>query len=221
MQHMKKCLASKRRKTRGVTIVELLICCALTVLFIGLVAQISVASMHNYKHSEMGMRAMRSASLALENMSRDLRSCDQVLWPKVSAETWRNGYELKGNDKVSFKLVFRQAPSANGQVSIIGFHWDSKSKILTKCLYQPNFKPRADNLSNDEQIISKRILARDLSSIALNSVNWRMRGGSQFLELSLTVSFSELEQRKNGHKETNTKSHLFRSLYTELEILGV
>ena len=220
MQYMKKGLAFKK-KVLGATIVELLICCALTVLFIGLVAQISVASMRNYKHSEMGMRAMRSAALALEIMSRDLRSCEQILWPKVSSETWRKGYQLKGNDKIGFRFVFRQAPSPDGEASIIGFHWDSKSKILTKCLYKPNFKPRSDNLANSEYILSQRILARELSSIALNSINWRVRGGLQFLELSLTVSFSELEPHKSNLKAKNGESNLFRTLYTELEVLGV
>ncbi len=210
-----------RRKNWGITIVELLICCALTVLFIGMVGQLSMASMHCYKHSEMGMRAMRSAALAMEVMGRDLRSCEQILWPKVNAETWRRGYRLCGNDKISFKFVFRQAPAADGKASIIGFHWDSKSKVLSKCLYKPGFKPETYNLANPEQIISRRILARELSSIAINSINWRMRGGLQFLELSLTVSFSELEQYKNNRQIENGKIKLFRSLYSELEILGV
>ncbi|HBM95969.1 TPA: hypothetical protein DD394_00110, partial [bacterium UBP9_UBA11836] len=40
-----------RRKSLGMTLVELLICCALTVLFISLVGQLSLASTRNYKHS--------------------------------------------------------------------------------------------------------------------------------------------------------------------------
>lgn len=210
-----------KRKILGITIVELLICCALTVLFIGLVGQLSMASMRNYKHCEMGMRAMRSAALAMEIMSRDLRSCEQILWPKVSTEAWRQGYHLNNNDKVGFKFIFRQAPSANGKSSIIGFHWDSESKVLTRCLYRPGFRPRSDNLTDSSQISSRRILARELSSISINSINWRVRGGLQFLELSLTVSFSELESHQNGLRTNSSREKLFRNLYTELEILGV
>lgn len=210
-----------KKKILGITIVELLICCALTVLFIGLVGQLSLASMRNYKHCEMGMRAMRSAALAMEIMSRDLRSCEQILWPKINAEAWRQGYQLNSNEKIGFKFIFRQAPDANGRSSIIGFHWDSKSKILTRCLYKPGFSPRADNLADAKQIRSRRILARELASININSINWRVRGGLQFLELSLTVSFSELESHKNGLPINSSREKLFRNLYTELEILGV
>lgn len=210
-----------RRKSLGITLVELLICCALTVLFVSLVGQLSLASVRNYKHSEMGMRAMRSAAIAMEVMSRDLRSCEQILWPRISANTWRQGYSLCGDDKLGFKFIFRQAPAADGKVSIVGFHWDSESKILTRCLYRPEFKPNADNLSDPKQINSRRILARELSSISVNSVNWRMRGGLQFLELSLTISFSELESHKNKLRVKNDKEKLFRNLYTEIEILGV
>lgn len=220
MQYMNKGPIYKR-KSWGITIVELLICCALTVLFLGLVGRLSLASMRSYKHSEMGMRAMRSAALALEVMSRDLRSCEEILWPKVDRKIWRQGYHLSANDKVGFKFIFRQAPDQDGKASIVGFHWDSESRILTRCLYKPGFEPRADNLSSPEQINSQRILARELSSISLNSINWRVRGGLQFLELSVTVSFSELEPHKNKLRPKPKASNLFRNLYTELEILGV
>ncbi|MGM9992236.1 MAG: hypothetical protein ACI376_05230 [Candidatus Bruticola sp.] len=210
-----------KNNQRGVTIIELLICCALIVTFLSLVGRLASAAANSCKHSEKGMRAMRSAALSIDNISRDLRSCQSILWPKVSAEKWRDGYSVKGDEQTVFKFIFRQSPPAGGTSSIIGYHWDSVSRELTKCVYRSNFIPQANNLDDADQMLSQRILARDLSAISINSVNCRMRGGAQFLELSLTVSFNELERGlRQGGKFSIKRPKLDKSIYTQLEIRG-
>ncbi|MGM9998407.1 MAG: hypothetical protein ACI38Q_03275 [Candidatus Bruticola sp.] len=212
-------LRKTKYNQRGVTIIELLICCALTVTFLGLVGRLASAAAENYKHSEKGMRAMRSAALSAENMSCDLRLCQSILWPKVSSEKWLQGYSVKGDSQVAFKFIFRQSPPVGGAPSIIGYHWDSVSRELTKCIYRPNFNPQASNLNDSGQIISQKILARDLSAISINSVNCRLRGGAQFLELSLTVSFNELDRGLRKLNNISTQPpELFKSIYTQFEI---
>ena len=99
---------TSRGRQCGISLPELLIVGACLLLITSLIGRLGLTSVKNYQHSANGMQAMRTASLGLESMSRELRYCDEILWPKLNPEIWYDGYLVKANNNDGLRFIFRK-----------------------------------------------------------------------------------------------------------------
>ena len=211
---------TSRGRQCGISLPELLIVGACLLLITSLIGRLGLTSVKNYQHSANGMQAMRTASLGLESMSRELRYCDEILWPKLNPEIWYDGYLVKANNNDGLRFIFRKLGEDSARSSIVGFHWDSKTRILTRCLYKPEFIPNKNNLDEDKFVLNKRVLGREVCNLSINSLNCRLRGGAHFLEVSLTVAYSN-QNKTAKRKSSDSALENVKHLVTEVERICV
>lgn len=190
----------KKNICSGQTLIEMFITCTLFFFIFVLIGNLFVDTVRANKLSQDKIQNFRSLSVTLEEISRELRFCEKIVWPNSAAINWREGGKY-ANDKNGFTFIYTLAENSRGKRFTKSLVYDPKQRILYRITYKLGFVPDNSNYLSPEHILLKRVLSRDIESLSITSNDYQKSGGRYFLKITL-----------KGHSE---------DLRTQVQVKGV
>lgn len=117
---------------RGISMLEMLICCSLFLLALVLCGQLALAGINTRRHSMEQNGAFRQTVTLFYQLQRDLQESRQIYLPDLNDL----GPHQPGLDSAS--LVLRRV-SGDASPEVVG--WTLKGQQLSRTLYRPDFDP--------------------------------------------------------------------------------
>lgn len=142
-------LANRLRRQDGVTLMELLIVCVISVLVSGMIVMVWIALSRSYSYSATSTEARNNARLAMAHMVQEMRDAQSL-----------NNYapiQTAGTDSVTFATTFNQSGNTDQSMAprLVRYSYDSSTSTINRTVDANN----NGNLSDDTpQVLLKNVI---------------------------------------------------------------
>ncbi len=174
----------------GFSLLEVLMSCAVLSLFITLVSQLFVTAYRSHVLTSQKMANLRSASVTLDRISRQMGSCDRLYYPDPSIPP----ISVLGTSfsATSSPFVFRVNTSTGPKV--FGYRLDTTKDVITELVYKNDYDPV--NPSKQTVTSSKDLSPGEgelkLTHIQVNSIDFvtvtlKLKAEAQAMSMDIRV----------------------------------
>lgn len=124
-------------KARGFSLAEVLMTCAVLALFITMVTELFVTAYRSHIQSSQKLANLRSASITLDRISRQMAACDRLYYPDPALPPM----SVLGSSfsATAAPFVFR-CNTATGP-KVFGYRLDASNKTIKELIYKNDFDP--------------------------------------------------------------------------------
>ncbi len=175
---------AQRCSAKGLSLLEGLITLGLFSLVLVLAGNLALAAFQHNADSSDGNVRLRRAAVVLDAMSRELRQCEQVLWPRDI--DWRGGQTLKGKgSNVLFAAKLRK--NATGH-AVVGYFFSASRHTLERRLYPSSYQFSSQSLRAQSGWKQRETLLDGIVEVAFGGCRVSDCFGKPFLGLSFVLS---------------------------------
>lgn len=175
------------RRRRGHTVIEVLVTGVLFLMVLIMCGELAIRGMRIKTQTEDKNQAFRTATIALDQLNRDLLHCDAVLLPAAPVADDTPLQPGVGNEK---PLVIRSNPVGAGPASVIGYRYDPAGQTLVRLLYQPDFDPVDVGKQNLLPKEPPKVVANWLADFRIQFRHPRWAYGQRMVQTDVTVRTS-------------------------------
>lgn len=149
---------------------------AILALFMAVVCECLVRMHKSHIDSSRKLTSLRSASMALDRLGRELQCSDQIYQPDAATIA-----TYLPDSVAAHPFVFRYNV-ASGQ-KVVGYRIDTNTKILQRLIYRGDFDP-----TGTQVVLETRNVAENVENMWVNQIDPMDTNGVSFLNVDLKIS---------------------------------
>ena len=184
--------ARHQGRSRAFTVVEMLITLAIFGVVLTLAGQVALAAFrHNAVNSHNAV-VTRQGAVVLDSMSREMRQCENILWPNTTA--WKNGCTYQSSNQsssaktaASKNLLLAWQRRVDDEVSIVGYRYLAKDAKLERLIFPANYKFTSASVEEESRLLKRETLLEGVSAFTFGSRSLLKSCGQPCFQLSFTI----------------------------------
>lgn len=187
---------ASRRSRRGFSLLEVVVASTLLLLVLTIVGQLTVGAFRTYKRSDIGVSAYRHAVSGLDALMRELRGCEEIVFPLSARVRWSAGRELNTALGQSCTVIMRRRGLDGDRATHLALCYDGEQGVVRRHLlvgFRASSLPQTNAvvLESLEGVAHSRVVATGVKGLSFWTVPASECFGACLAGVRLEVALEE------------------------------